>query len=153
MLRAVPKFQICGKISFQKSFYAFWGLFLVSVILGTRNEPIANLQITNAVYARTVFRTTLARDRYFQVLSVIRFNDKTTRNLQWSPEKLGVNAQSQNQESMESNYELWQLYPYVTSGLGLRKNPPLIYCATECTNGLSWVSYVPARNKNVILPS
>jgi hypothetical protein len=27
----------------------------------------------------------------------------------------------------------WQLHPYVTSGLGLRKNPPLIYCATECT--------------------
>jgi hypothetical protein len=42
----------------------------------------------------------------------------------------------------------WQLYPYVTSGLGLRKNPPLIYCATECTY-LYMFLYV--RNSQVVL--
>jgi hypothetical protein len=36
----------------------------------------------------------------------------------------------------------WQLYPYVTSVLGLRKNPPLIYCATECTKLAIFILYL-----------
>ena len=62
--------------------FALWGLCIVSGILGTRNEPLANLQTKNAVCARLIFCTTLARDQYFQILSVICFNDKTTRNRQ-----------------------------------------------------------------------
>jgi hypothetical protein len=62
--------------------FAFWGLCIGSGILGTRNEPIANLQTTNALCARPIFHTTVTRAQYFQILSVIRFNDKTTRNKQ-----------------------------------------------------------------------
>ena len=61
---------------------AFLGLYTVYGILRTRKEPGANLWTTNAAYARLISRATMAKDRFFQILCVICFDDKTTIN-QW----------------------------------------------------------------------
>jgi hypothetical protein len=68
--------------------FAFFGLCVVSGILHTGKEPVANLRTTNVVNARPIFRTTVARDQYFQILCVICCDDKTTRNLWRSTDKL-----------------------------------------------------------------
>jgi hypothetical protein len=70
--------------------FAFFGLYVVSGILSTRKEPVANLRTTYTANARQIFRTTLARDQYFHILCVIRCNDKTTKNHWRSTDKLAV---------------------------------------------------------------
>ena len=62
--------------------FAFLGLCTVSGVLRTRKEPAANLWTTNTAYARLIFCATMARDWFFQILCVICFDDKITRN-QW----------------------------------------------------------------------
>ena len=68
--------------------FAFLGLCTASGILRTRKEPAAKLRTTNAAYARPIFCATMARDRFFQILRVICFDDKTTRNQWRSTDKL-----------------------------------------------------------------
>jgi len=68
--------------------FAFLGLCIVSGFLRTRKEPAAKLRTTNAAYARLIFGATMARDRFFQILHVIHFNDKTTTNKWRSRDKL-----------------------------------------------------------------
>jgi hypothetical protein len=53
--------------------FAFLGLCIVSGILRTRKEPVANLWTTCAK---------MVKDQFIQILCVIHFYDKTTRN-QW----------------------------------------------------------------------
>ena len=79
MLRAVPVFQKCVKIRSEELF-AFLGLRIVSGVLRTRKEPAAKLRATNAAYSRPIFRATMARDRFFRILHVIRSEDKTKTN-------------------------------------------------------------------------
>lgn len=55
----------------------------VSGALRKRKKQAANLWIPNAAYAKLLFRAKMARDRFFHILRVIRFDDKTARN-QWS---------------------------------------------------------------------
>ena len=62
--------------------FVFLDLCIVSGILRTRKEPVANLQTTNPAYARPIFHATMERDWFFQILCVICFDDKATRN-QW----------------------------------------------------------------------
>jgi len=64
------------------------GLMIVSGILKTRMEPVANLWTTNAAYCRPNFNATVARGRFFQILHLICFDDKTTRNQQVSTDEL-----------------------------------------------------------------
>jgi len=71
-----------------KELFAFLGLCIVSGVLRTRREPVAKLWTTNAAFARPVICATMARDRFFQILRVICFNDKTTRNHWRSTDKL-----------------------------------------------------------------
>ena len=59
--------------------FAFLGLCIVSGILRTRKEPAVQLRKINAAYARLIFRATMARDQFFQILCVIRFDDKTDK--------------------------------------------------------------------------
>ena len=66
----------------------FLSLCNVSGILRTRKEPVAKLWTTNAAYARPTFRATMARVRFFQILRVILFDDKTKRNQRRSTDKL-----------------------------------------------------------------
>ena len=68
--------------------FALFGLWVVSGILSTRKEPVANLRTTNTANARPIFRTIMARDQYFQILGVICCDDKTTRNHWRSTDKL-----------------------------------------------------------------
>jgi hypothetical protein len=49
---------------------------IVSGILRTRMEPEANLWTINATHARPMFRATMARNLFFQILHVIRLNNK-----------------------------------------------------------------------------
>jgi hypothetical protein len=58
------------------------GPMIVSGILRTRMEPVANLWTTNAVYVRLIFHATVARGRFFEILHLICLDDKTTRNQQ-----------------------------------------------------------------------
>jgi hypothetical protein len=60
---------------------------IVCGILRIRKEPIGNLWITIAGYARPIFGATMARDLFFQVLCVIHFDEKNTRNEQRSPDE------------------------------------------------------------------
>jgi len=62
--------------------FAFLGLCIVSGIQRTRKEPAAKPWTTNTAYARPIFRVTMARDQFFQILHVNRINDETTRNQQ-----------------------------------------------------------------------
>jgi hypothetical protein len=55
---------------------------IVSGILRTRKEPEANLWTINAAHARPMFCATMARNMFFQILHVIRFNEKNISN-QW----------------------------------------------------------------------
>ena len=68
--------------------FVFLGLCTASGVLRTRKEPVAQLWKTNAAYARPIFCATMARDRFFQIICVIHFDDKTTRNQQQSTDKL-----------------------------------------------------------------
>jgi hypothetical protein len=68
--------------------FAFFGVCFVSGILSTRKEPEAILRTANTANARLIFHTTMARDQYFQILRVIRCDDKTTRNHWRSTDKL-----------------------------------------------------------------
>ena len=68
--------------------FAFFGLCVFSGILSTRKEPEAILRTTNTAIARLIFHTTMTRDHYFQILRVIRCDDKTTRNHCRSTDKL-----------------------------------------------------------------
>ena len=68
--------------------FAFLGFCMFSGICRTRKEAVAKPWTTNVTYARPIFHATKARDRFFQILRVIRFNDKTTRNQQRSRDKL-----------------------------------------------------------------
>jgi len=63
---------------------------IVSGILRTRNKTLGNLWTTNAAYARQIFRTTLAREWFFQILGTIYFDDKTTSSQQRSTDKLAL---------------------------------------------------------------
>jgi len=56
---------------------------IVSGILRTRKEPEENLSTISATRARPMFRATMARDWFFQILRVICLNEKTASN-QWS---------------------------------------------------------------------
>jgi len=56
--------------------FIFLGLCVVSGVLRTRKEPEVNLWTTNAVYARMVFRATMVKDRFIQILHVIHFYEK-----------------------------------------------------------------------------
>jgi len=71
-----------------KELLAFLALCIVSGILRTRKEPVARLWKTNAAYATPIIRAIMVRDRFFQILHVICFNDKTTRNQWRSTDKL-----------------------------------------------------------------
>jgi hypothetical protein len=62
--------------------FTFLGLCFISGILKTIKEPETTLWTTNAAFVRLIFHATMARDRFFQILHVILFDDKTTRN-QW----------------------------------------------------------------------
>ena len=64
------------------------GSCIFSGVLRTRKEPEAKLWTTKADYARPTFRATMARDQFFQILRVIRFDDKTTINQWRSTDKL-----------------------------------------------------------------
>jgi hypothetical protein len=64
------------------------GLMIVSGILRTRMEPVANLWTTNAAYCRLISHATVAWGRFFQILHLICFDDKTTRNQQRSTDEL-----------------------------------------------------------------
>lgn len=61
---------------------------IVSGILRTRVEPVANLWTKNAACARPIFHATMARGQFFQILRLICFDDKTTRNQQRSTDEL-----------------------------------------------------------------
>jgi len=74
--------QIMWKDISSVELFAFLGLCIVSGFLRTRKEPVAKLWTTNAAYAKPIFCATMARDHFFQILRVIRFDDKTTIN-QW----------------------------------------------------------------------
>jgi len=56
--------------------FAFLGLYIVSGILRTRKEPLANLWKTNAAYSRLIFRATIVEDQFIQILYVIHFYEK-----------------------------------------------------------------------------
>ena len=49
---------------------------IVSGILRTRKEPEANLWTINATHAGPMFCATMARNLFFQILCVIRLNEK-----------------------------------------------------------------------------
>jgi hypothetical protein len=53
---------------------------IVSGILRIRKEPEANLWTINATHARLMLRTTMARNFFFQILYVIRFNNNNNNN-------------------------------------------------------------------------
>jgi len=61
---------------------AFLDLCTVSGVLTTRKEPVTTLWTAKTAYARPIFHATMARNWFFQILHVILFDDKTTRN-QW----------------------------------------------------------------------
>jgi len=67
---------------------AFFDLCVVSGILSTREEPVANLRTTYTTNVRPIFCTTMAGGQYFQILRVICCDDKTTRNHWRSTDKL-----------------------------------------------------------------
>jgi hypothetical protein len=46
-------------------------------------KPAASLWSTNTAYSKLIVCATMARDRFFHILRVIRLDDKTARN-QWS---------------------------------------------------------------------
>jgi len=68
--------------------FAFLGLCIVSGVLRTRMEPVANLWTTNAANATLIFHATTAKYQFYRILRVIHFNDKTTRNQQRSTDIL-----------------------------------------------------------------
>jgi len=78
---------MCKDISSEELF-AFLDLCIVAGLLRTRKEPVAKLWTKNTAYAGTIFRATMARNRFFEILRVIRFIDKTTGNQQRSTDKL-----------------------------------------------------------------
>ena len=80
--------QNLWKDNSSEELFAFFDLCIVSGILRTRKEPVANLRTTNAAYARPVFNATMERDQFFQILCVICFDDKTIRNQERSADKL-----------------------------------------------------------------
>ena len=80
------EFGFC--IHLLEAFMVGLGLMIVSGILRTRVEPVANLWTKNAVYARLIFHATVARGHFFQILHVICFDDKTTRNQHRSTDEL-----------------------------------------------------------------
>lgn len=49
-----------------------------------------NLWKTNVAYARPIFHATMVRDRFFQILRVTNFYDKTTSNQRGSTDKLAL---------------------------------------------------------------
>ena len=86
LLRAVPKFKICGKI---RNHFRRASCFLRFVHRFWRSEDKKGTSsTTNAAYSRPIFRATMVRDWFFQILRVICFDDKTTRNQQRSTDKL-----------------------------------------------------------------
>jgi len=60
----------------------------VSVFLRKRKEMHTKLWTTNFPYARPIFHATMARGRFFQILRVSSFYDKTTSNQRRSTDKL-----------------------------------------------------------------
>jgi len=68
--------------------FAFLGLCIVSGFLKTRKEPVTTLWTAKAAYARPIFHATMARNRFFQILHVILFDDKTTTNRWRSTDEL-----------------------------------------------------------------
>jgi hypothetical protein len=60
-------------------------------VLRKSKKPAADFWKTNAACVELIFRVTMARDRFFDILRVIRFDEKTARN-QWSSgDKLASN--------------------------------------------------------------
>jgi hypothetical protein len=53
---------------------------IVSGILRTRKEPEANLWTINATHAKPMFCAIMARNLFFQILNVIRLNEKNISN-------------------------------------------------------------------------
>jgi len=86
MLRAVPKFKISGKtrnqfgrvFCFLRFVHCFW----------RSEDKKGTSSTTNAAYSRPIFCATMVRDWFFQILHIICFDDKTTRNQQRSTDKL-----------------------------------------------------------------
>jgi hypothetical protein len=69
-------------ISDQKSFLLSSVCAFFSGVLRTRMEPVAKMWTKNAANATPIFHATTARYQFYQILCVIHFNDKTTRNQQ-----------------------------------------------------------------------
>ena len=67
--------------------FAFLGLCIISGILRTIKESVANLW-TNVAYARLSLCATIIKNQFIQILHVIHFYDKTTRNQRRSTDKI-----------------------------------------------------------------
>ena len=62
----------------EAEFLAFLGLFIARGVLCARNEPVAALW--SAKYGRDLFRSTMARNRYSEILRFLRFDDRAQRS-------------------------------------------------------------------------
>lgn len=59
--------------------YAFIGLLLISGANHEQSEPLAELWITENVFQRAIYPSTITRERFKALLRFIRFDDLNTR--------------------------------------------------------------------------
>jgi hypothetical protein len=60
-------------------FFTFIGNLILCGVLKKRKEPVYELWIIKGLYYRPVFQTTMSRDRLFQIIRCLRFDEKNSR--------------------------------------------------------------------------
>jgi hypothetical protein len=60
----------------KEEFFAFVGILILCGVLKKCKEPVYELWAVKSLYYRPVFPATMSRDRFFQILRCLRFNDE-----------------------------------------------------------------------------